>query len=181
MIVMDRLIEFLFYGKTGRFSYLLSLLIVIIVLYFVSDYSNPDRCYVCRPIMGIPWSELIFTSVMILIGGIYSCLLFCLVAADDCYSFGPLIILVLFTVFYLIQTIKRCHDVGESGWRFLIPVYSSLLLLFLPKEIEVDQEPETPSALMVLWGSKWLILTLVIICLIIYLVNQKYIHMHNAL
>lgn len=178
---MDRFIEFLFYGKTGRFSYLLSLMIVIIVLFFVSDFSNPDRCYVCSPIMSIPWSELIITSFMILIGGIYSCLLFCWMATDERFFDGPVIVPTLFTVFYLVQTIKRCHEVGESGWRFLIPIYSPLFLLFLPAEIEVDREPEEPSALMVLWGSKWLILALVIICLTIYLINQRYIRMHNAL
>ena len=48
MILMDRFIEYMFSGKTGRFSYLRSLLIVIIVLCFVFEYSNPDRCYGCK-------------------------------------------------------------------------------------------------------------------------------------
>ena len=178
---MDRFIEYMFSGKTGRFSYLLSLLIVIIVLCFVFEYSNPDRCYGCNPVMGIPWRDLIETSVMILLGGIYSCLLCCVLALDESYFNGSVMIPILSTAFYLIQTTKRCHDIGESGWRFLIPIYSPLFLLFLPEEIDVDQEPERSSVFMLLWKSKWLILALVIICFIIYWESQKYIHMHNAL
>lgn len=178
---MDRFIKYIFSGKTGRFSYLLSLLIVIIVLCFVFEYSNPDRCYGCSPVIGIPWRELIETSVMILLGGIYSCLLCCVLALDESYFNGSVMIPILSTVFYLIQTTKRCHDIGESGWRFLIPIYSPLFLLFLPEEIDVDQEPERSSFFMLLWKSKWLILALIIICLIIYWESQKYIHMHNAL
>lgn len=178
---MDRLIEFLFYGKSGRFSYLLSLMIVIIVFCFVFEYSNPDRCYVCNPVVFFPWRDLIEMSIMIVLGGVYFCLLLCWMAADERFFDGPVFVPIFITVFYLIQTIKRCYDIGESGWRFLIPIYSPLFLLFLPKEIEVDQEPVKSSVLMVLWGSKWLILTLVVICFVIYLNNQRYIHIHNAL
>lgn len=180
-LAFDDIIIYTFGGKTGRFSYLLSLLIVIIVLCFVFEYSNPERCYGCNPVIGIPWRELITTSVMILLGGIYSCLLCCVLALDESYFDGPVIVPILSTAFYLIQTAKRCHDIGESGWRSLIPIYSPLFLLFLPEEIDVDQEPERSSLLLLLWKSKWLILSLVIICFIIYWENQKYMHMHNAL
>ena len=96
-------------------------------------------------------------------------------------TLSPVIIPVFFMVFYLIQTIKRCHDVGESGWRFLIPIYSPSFLLFLPAEIEVDQEPLKPSILMTIWNSKWLILTLLLICLVMYQENHRNIQIHNAL
>ena len=181
MILMDRLIEFLFYGKSGRLSHLLSLLIVIVVFYYLFQFYNPYKCHVCNPIMSIPWSDIIEISVMLLFGGIYFCLLFCMIAADERFFDGSVIVPILFTVFYLIQTIKRCHDIGESGWRFLIPIYSPLFLLFLPKEIEVDQEPVKSSVLMTIWNSKWLILTFLLICLAIYQENQRNIQIHNAL
>ncbi len=177
---MGRFIVSLFCGKTGRLSYLLSFLIVIVVFYYMFEFYNPYKCHVCNPIMRIPWSDLIEMST-ILLGGIYSCFLICLMAADESLYDGPVIVPILFTVFYLIQTIKRCHDIGESGWRFLIPIYSPLFLLFLPKEIEVDQEPVKSSVLMTIWNSKWLILTFLLICLAIYQENQRNIQIHNAL
>jgi uncharacterized membrane protein YhaH (DUF805 family) len=107
--------------------------------------------------------------------------LFCLLATDERYCDGPIIIPALFTLFYVVQTIKRCHDIGESGWRFLLPIYSPLLILFLPAEIEVDEEPERTSLLMVLWKSKWLILILVLMAAYICRENLEHIRMHNAL
>jgi uncharacterized membrane protein YhaH (DUF805 family) len=180
-LAFDDIIIYTFGGKTGRFSYLLSLLIVIIVLCFVFEYSNPERCYGCNPVIGIPWRELITTSVMILLGGIYSCLLCCVLALDESYFDGPIIIPILFTLFYVVQTIKRCHDIGESGWRFLLPIYSPLLILFLSPEIEVDEEPERTSFVKVLWTSKWLILILILMAAYIYRENLEHIRMHNAL
>jgi hypothetical protein len=52
---------------------------------------------------------------------------------------------------------------------------------FQPAEIEVDEEPERTSLLMVLWKSKWLILILVLMAAYIYRENLEHIRMHNAL
>jgi uncharacterized membrane protein YhaH (DUF805 family) len=35
-----------------------------------------------------------------------------------------MIIKLLFAIFIIIQGIKRAHDVGDSGWYFIIPVYN---------------------------------------------------------
>lgn len=178
---IDKIIPKAFDGKTGRFNYFLSLLIIVIGFYYFFEYYNPYTCHVCFPIMNFPWKELVGLLVMIALGGFYSCFLFCMMATDERYCYGPIIIPILFTLFYVIQTIKRCRDAGESGWRFLIPLYSSLLLLFMAPEIEIDQEPDKTSAFMVLWKSKWLILVLTLIAVYIYRENLEHIRMHNAL
>lgn len=36
---------------------------------------------------------------------------------------------VLFSIFMLMQGIKRMHDVGKSGWYLLVPIYGFVLLL----------------------------------------------------
>lgn len=53
--------------------------------------------------------------------------------------------------------------------------------LFLPAEIDVDEEPERTSFIEVLWKSKWLILILVLMTVYIYRENLEHIRMHNAL
>ena len=178
---VDKLIFKAFGSKTGRFNYFLSLLIIVVGFYYFFEYYDPNTCHVCHPIMSFPWKDLIGLLVIIALGGFYSCFLFCMMATDEGYCYGPIIIPILFTLFYVIQTRKRCHDVGESGWRFLLPIYSPLLILFLSPEIEVDEEPEKSSFLMVLWKSKWLILILVLMVAYIYCENLVHIRMHNAL
>ena len=158
---IDKLIIVSLGGKTGRFNYFLSLLIIVVGFYYFFEHYDPNTC--------------------LALGGFYSCFLFCLLATDERYCDGPIVIPILFTLFYVVQTIKRCHDVGESGWRFLLPIYSPLLILFLSPEIEVDEEPEKSSFLMVLWKSKWLILILVLMAAYIYRENLEHIRMHNAL
>lgn len=178
---VDMIILRTFDGKTGRFNYFLSLLILVVGFYYFFEYYDPNTCHVCFPIMSFPWKDLAGLFIMLALGGFYACFLFCMMATDEEYCYGPIIIPILFTLFYVIQTIKRCHDVGESGWRFLIPLYSSLLLLFMAPEIEIDQESEKPSAFMVLWKSKWLILVLAMMAAYIYRENFEHIRMHNAL
>ena len=171
----------LFGGQTGRFNYFLSLLIIVVGFYYFFEHYDPNTCHVCFPIMRFPWRDLIEMFVMLGLGSVYTCILVCSMATDERYCDGPIIIPILFTLFYVVQTIKRCHDIGEPGWRFLLPIYSPLLTLFLPAEIEVDEEPEKSSFLMVLWKSKWLILILVLMAAYIYRENLEHIRMHNAL
>lgn len=176
----DNLIVRTFGGKTGRFNYFLSVLIVLVGFYYLNTFYFSDRCLVCCPIMNFPWQELLGYFVVISLMGAPFLLLVFRVAFEFGIS-NSIIYYIILVLFFVIFSIRRCHDVGHSGWRALLPIYSPLFLFFLPAELEVDQEPDKPSILMTLWNSKWLFLTLFLICLAIYLENQRYIHMHNAL
>ena len=178
---IDKLIIGSLGGKTGRSNYFLSLLIIVVGFFYFFEHYDPNTCHVCFPIIRFPWGELAGLLFILALGGFYSCFLFCLLATDERYCDGPIIIPILFTLFYVVQTIKRCHDIGESGWRFLLPIYSPLLILFLPAEIEVDEEPEKTSVIKVLRESKWLILILILMVAYIYCENLEHIRMHNAL
>lgn len=181
MLNFDKIIIWTFGGRTGRFNYFLSLLIVIVGFEYLHTFFYSDRCLVCSPISSFPWSDLIELFIMLALTGVYSCILICCIGADYSYSIGPVYMPILFTCFYIIQTIRRCHDIGESGWRFLIPIYSPLLLLFLPKELDVDEEPVRTSIWSTLWQSKWLLIVLILLCVYIYVINTRYIHIHNSI
>lgn len=169
-----------FGGKTGRFNYFLSVLIVLVGFYYLDTFYFSDRCLVCCPIMSFPWWDLLGWFVVISLMGA----LFLLLGFRVAFEFGisdSIIYYIILVLFFFNFSIRRCHDIGESGWRILIPIYSPLFLFFLPAELEVDQELDKPSILMTLWKSKWLMLILILMAAYIYRDNLGYIRMHNAL
>lgn len=170
----------LFYRKKDRFAYFLSFLIVVVGCYYLFEFYNPDKCHVCHPIMRFPWNNLLEILEFVAIGGIYSCLLICWMATDNSILYCPIIFPILLTLFYCIQTIRRCHDLGKSGWWMLLPVYSPLFLLFLPGKNK-GKGLSVESIIITLWNSKWLILSLILLCVYIYLENATNIHMHNSI
>ena len=40
------------------------------------------------------------------------------------------LLVVVFFVIRILQEIKRCHDVGKSGWWILVPIFNPFFLLF---------------------------------------------------
>ena len=170
----------LFYRKKGRFAYFLSLLIVLVGCYYLFEFYNPNKCHVCHPIMGFPWKDLLEILGFIAIGGIYSCLFICLMATDDSILNCSIIFPILITLFYCIQTIRRCHDLDKSGWWMLLPVYSPLFLLFLPGKNKWKGF-SMESIIITIWNSKWLILTLLLLCAFVYLQNTWFIQRHIEL
>lgn len=50
-------------------------------------------------------------------------------------------------IFYLAQSAKRSHDIGESGWLALIPLYNPLILLFKEGNIGTNVYGEAPKNL----------------------------------
>ena len=164
----------------GRFSYLLSLLIVVVGFYYVDTFHFSDRCLVCRPIMSFPWEELCGYFVFIALLGPYFLFIFLRTAFQWGFSMWTMMYILL-VAFLFVQTIKRCHDLGKPSWRALIPVYSPLFLLFLRNKRNGEQSPIKRSFLTTLWNSKWLILSLILLCVYIYLENATFIHMHNSI
>lgn len=180
MLDFDNLIVRTFGGKTGRFNYFLSVLIVLVGFYYLNTFYFSDRCLVCCPIMNFPWQELLGWFVVISLVGAPFLLLGFRVAFEFGFS-NSFFYYIILVSFFLIFSIRRCHDVGHSGWRALLPIYSPLFLFFLPAEKELDMEPVKPSILLTLWKSKWLILILILMAAYIYRDNLGYIRMHNAL
>jgi uncharacterized membrane protein YhaH (DUF805 family) len=54
------------------------------------------------------------------------------------------IIIIVFSIFLIIQGIKRMHDVGKSGWYMLIPIYG-LILLFTDSTPDKNEYGENPK------------------------------------
>ena len=99
---IDKLIIVSLGGKTGRFNYFLSLLIIVVGFYYFFEHYDPNTCHVCFPIMRFPWGELVGSLFILALGGFYSCFLFCLLATDERYCDGPIVIPILF------QSIRHC-------------------------------------------------------------------------
>ena len=175
---MKKVIEY-FNGRTGRFNYFLSLLILTVGFFYIDWFCNYNRCLVCHPIMSITWGELLldlFTSL----GGIYLCPLICIFTTiDEGFSELGSIISILLTLFGIVQTIRRCHDRQESGWRVLIPFYA-FFLIFLPGKTD-QGDLRNPLVINTLMNAKWLILILFLIIGAIYLENSWFIKRHKSL
>ena len=125
---MDKL-KGLFKGKTGRLQYFLSLMIIVVYFYCMNTAYYSEGCLVLFPIKGSPWEDLFWIFINLAIGGIYFCFLICLETVG--YGFlWSLIVSILIVLLYCIQTIRRCHDSGCSGWMSLVPIFSPFLLIF---------------------------------------------------
>ena len=175
---MKKIIDYI-YGRTDRFNYFLSLLIVIVGFFYIDWFCNDERCLVCHPLMSIPWRDL-FWNFFTAIGGIYISILICIILFFEGYWGLGFIIAVSCSIFWTIQTIRRCNDRNESEWRIFIPFYP-LLLLFLPGKIDNGQVSGKALVYNALINGKWLILILVIMIGAIFLENSWNIQRHKRL
>ncbi len=176
MIIMKKVIEY-FNGRIDRFNYFLSLLIVMAGFFYVDWFCNDHRCLVCHPIMNIPWRDL-FWNFIVAIGGIYTYALTCIFVLSEEYVRPGFIVALSCSIFGMIQSIKRCHDRNESGWRVLIPFYP-LFLLFLPGKTDNAQLSRKALVYNTLIDGKWLIFVLLFMIGAIYRENSRNIRMHN--
>ena len=164
---MKRINEF-FKGRIGRFNYLLSILIVVLGFSYIVWFCNDNRCLVCNPIMSIPWKDLLFIILLTASGGVYICSLICFAVIKEGLFESAIIISISCTLLIIVQTIRRCHDRKESGWRVFIPFYS-LLLLILPGKNDNGKLSKKALVFNTLMNGKWLILVLLLLIGIIYL------------
>lgn len=129
----------LFKGKTGRLQYFLSLMIIVVYFYCMNTLYYSEGCLVLFPIMGSPWEDLFWIFINLALGGIYFCFLISLETVG--YGFlWSLIVSISIILLYCIQTIRRCHDSGCSGWMSLVPIFSPFLLIFTESTDEVSME-----------------------------------------
>ena len=176
---MKRINEF-FKGRIGRFNYLLSILIVVLGFSYIVWFCNDNRCLVCNPIMSIPWKDLLFIVLLTASGGVYICSLICFAVIKEGLFESAIIISISCTLLIIVQTIRRCHDRKESGWRVFIPFYS-LLLLILPGENDNGKLSKKALVFNTLMNGKWLILVLLLIIGIIYLEHSWCLQRHKDL
>jgi len=59
-------------------------------------------------------------------------LIYALDPFNSVYTYLYLLTFIPLILFKIAQSTKRCHDLGESGWRQLIPLY--FLVLFFAKK-----------------------------------------------
>lgn len=67
---------------------------------------------------------------------------------DEVFNFNRSFSLIFFIpifIFYFAQSAKRCHDIGESGWLSLIPLYNPFLLLFKEGNVGGNVYGEDPK------------------------------------
>lgn len=168
--------------KTDRTGYFISILAVVIGFYFYEFHFNlSDRCYVCQPPEPFPWKEILILFVGTSLGGGYLCILLCWGAFKTSWVGASILIPILLAAFFYVQTIRRCHDIGYSGWRSLIPIYSPLFLFFISSKSVTEEHVGKFSMVTLLWENKWQILFMIIICLLYYMERISFVHMHNAL
>ena len=67
---------------------------------------------------------------------------------DEVFDFDSSFSLIFFIplfIFYFAQSAKRSHDIGESGWLSLIPLYNPFLLLFKEGNVGENVYGEDPK------------------------------------
>ena len=67
---------------------------------------------------------------------------------DEVFNFNRSFSLIFFIpifIFYFAQSAKRSHDIGESGWLSLIPLYNPFLLLFKEGNVGENVYGEDPK------------------------------------
>lgn len=121
-------------GKVGRIGYFLSYLPLLLVQLIVPLLLNPTDFYgVGMGISGlvIIVIAIIITVVSTLIFGPYLLVkLLIQMFMGKIYAITA-IVTITFVIPVLFVGIQRCHDLGHSGWRQFIPLYS-IWMLFAP-------------------------------------------------
>lgn len=60
-------------------------------------------------------------------------------------GYGVFFFAVFIMVVLILQGIKRCHDMGHSGWFILIPVFNPIWLMFSPSDDDVNEYGTNPK------------------------------------
>lgn len=157
--------------RLGRLDYFLSVQIVALGLYlfFVAvGYYNAHFNYMhIESAFQFTWPEamwgfslLLFTPIL----GLYL-LLLCCVLFKGCIILYPLLLLIPLTLFFIVQTLRRCYDAKINFGFILIPMIP-LALFFLKSKPRDNDGKEQPLRTLTIRAGR--------ICLIVILASLAY-------
>ena len=157
--------------KLGRLDYFLSVQIVALGLYlfFVAvGYYNAHFNYMhIESAFHFTWPEAIWDFSFLLLTpllGLYL-LMMCYILSKGCIILYPLLLLILLTLFFIVQTLRRCYDAKINFGFILIPMIP-LALFFLKSKSRDNEDKEQPLRTSTIHAGR--------ICLIVILASLAY-------
>ena len=157
--------------KLGRLDYFLSVQIVALGLYlfFVTvGYYNAHFNYMhIESAFHFTWPEAIWDFSFLLLTpllGLYL-LMMCYILSKGCIILYPLLLLILLTLFFIVQTLRRCYDAKINFGFILIPMIP-LVLFFLKSKSRDNEDKEQPLRTSTIHAGR--------ICLIVILASLAY-------
>ena len=157
--------------RLGRLDYFLSVQIVALGLYlfFVAvGYYNAHFNYMhIERAFQFTWPEAMWGFSFLLLTpllGVYL-LMLCYVLSKGCIILYPLLLLILLTLFFIVQTLRRCYDAMINFGFILIPMIP-LALFFLKSKSRDNEEIELPLRTSTIRAGR--------ICLIVILASLAY-------
>lgn len=135
--------------RLGRLDYFLSVQIVSLGLYLflvAVGYYNAHFNYMhIERAFQFTWSEAMLGFSLLLLTpllGVYL-LMLCYVFSKGCIILYPLLLLILLTLFFIVQTLRRCYDAKINYGFILIPMIP-LALFFLKSKSRDNEDKEQP-------------------------------------
>ena len=134
--------------RLGRLDYFLSVQIVALGLYLflvAVGYYNAHFNHMIERAFQFTWSEAMWGFSFLLLTpllGVYL-LMLCYVLSKSCIILYPLLLLILLTLFFIVQTLRRCYDAKINYGFILIPMIP-LALFFLKSKSRDNEDKEQP-------------------------------------
>lgn len=134
--------------RLGRLDYFLSVQIVALGLYLflvAVGYYNAHFNHMIERAFQFTWSEAIWSFTLILFTPLLGLYLFmlCYVLSKSFIILYPLLLLILLTLFFIVQTLRRCYDAKINYGFILIPMIP-LALFFLKSKSRDNEDKEQP-------------------------------------
>ena len=157
--------------KLGRLDYFLSVQIVALGLYLflvAVGYYNAHFNYMhIESAFHFTWPEAMWSFSLLMLTpilGLYL-LMLCYVLSKGCIILYPLLLLILLTLFFIVQTLRRCYDAKINFGFILIPMIP-LVLFFLKSKSRDNEDKEQPLRTSTIHAGR--------ICLIVILASLAY-------
>ena len=157
--------------RLGRLDYFLSVQIVALGLYLflvAVGYYNAHFNYMhIESAFHFTWPEAMWSFSLLMLTpilGLYL-LMLCYVLSKECIILYPLFLLVLLTLFFIVQTLRRCYDAKINIGFILVPMIP-LALFFLKSKSRDNEDKELPLRTSTIRAGR--------ICLIVILASLAY-------